>query len=407
MKSVSVSLADGWEREEWKLKRLFADSYELGASDGSHCILSVNLKCSDPRLSAEARHGFPVTGLAVRVRIDLAYITGPPKADNELAFLISVESTDAYYPLPPGFSTKLSERFDRTVGEYSDLCIFHTLKGFDRTLGDMWMDAIMTNKPDDAFPIPIQSGEVVGKIDIDCPLGVSLAFMVADIVCLKCERSVPSVRLDFDDHRFVWDTSCSTCSRQLALNGSYSNIYGTDCAVSRIRTVSGWVYCGCGVDGVFLSAMRPVKPANVKFSCSCETVSFAYLLEPLISLPGERKSPPSEPRDADAHRQFKEGGSLPSNGACKHYKKSFRWIKYPCCSEWFACNQCHDARVRNHECDNDGADLMLCGFCTKEQPLAAVCVGCGKDTTPGWSVKDKVDSGPPTRRRMPFWKKHK
>lgn len=29
-----------------------------------------------------------------------------------------------------------------------------------------------------------------------------------------------------------------------------------------------------------------------------------------------------------------EGTSLPDNGACKHYRHSYRWLRFPCCGEW-------------------------------------------------------------------------
>lgn len=29
-------------------------------------------------------------------------------------------------------------------------------------------------------------------------------------------------------------------------------------------------------------------------------------------------------------------------GSCKHYKKSHRWLRFPCCHKVYPCNQCHD-----------------------------------------------------------------
>lgn len=75
---------------------------------------------------------------------------------------------------------------------------------------------------------------------------------------------------------------------------------------------------------------------------------------------------------------------LPENGSCKHYKKSFRWLRFPCCGKFYPCDECHDL-------DNDDdhemkfATRMLCGFCAKEQPYSAdkPCVRCGSATTKG------------------------
>ncbi|XP_047139512.1 MATH and LRR domain-containing protein PFE0570w isoform X2 [Hydra vulgaris] len=63
---------------------------------------------------------------------------------------------------------------------------------------------------------------------------------------------------------------------------------------------------------------------------------------------------------------IKDGAPLPENGACKHYKKSYRWFRFPCCGKVFPCDKCHE------ESSNDGHEMllatkMLCGFCAKEQ----------------------------------------
>ncbi|KAL4227663.1 hypothetical protein ACF0H5_013099 [Mactra antiquata] len=61
---------------------------------------------------------------------------------------------------------------------------------------------------------------------------------------------------------------------------------------------------------------------------------------------------------------IKEGLPLPNNGACKHYKKSFRWLRFPCCGKTYPCDICHDDK-EDHEMKF--ANRMICGFCCKEQ----------------------------------------
>lgn len=44
------------------------------------------------------------------------------------------------------------------------------------------------------------------------------------------------------------------------------------------------------------------------------------------------------------------GFPLPENGACKHYKRSFRWMRFPCCGRIFPCDKCHDENSKDkHE----------------------------------------------------------
>lgn len=77
---------------------------------------------------------------------------------------------------------------------------------------------------------------------------------------------------------------------------------------------------------------------------------------------------------------IKEGKPLPDNGSCKHYKKSFRWLRFPCCGKCYPCDLCHDDK-EDHEMKF--ANRMVCGFCCREQPFAAdkPCVGCSSALT--------------------------
>ncbi|KAJ1675689.1 hypothetical protein EV182_000773 [Spiromyces aspiralis] len=74
------------------------------------------------------------------------------------------------------------------------------------------------------------------------------------------------------------------------------------------------------------------------------------------------------------------GQPLPENGTCKHYGKSYRWLRFPCCGKAYPCDVCHD-KCEDHP--NEMAKSMLCGHCAKEQSIQKAqsvggCVACGK-----------------------------
>lgn len=77
---------------------------------------------------------------------------------------------------------------------------------------------------------------------------------------------------------------------------------------------------------------------------------------------------------------IQEGKPLPNTGTCKHYKKSFRWLRFPCCGKAYPCDECHDEK-EDHEMQF--ANRMICGFCAKEQTFAANrdCIMCGSNMT--------------------------
>ncbi|KAJ1649918.1 hypothetical protein IWQ61_009139 [Dispira simplex] len=67
------------------------------------------------------------------------------------------------------------------------------------------------------------------------------------------------------------------------------------------------------------------------------------------------------------------GQPLPDKGSCKHFKKSFRWFRFPCCGKVYPCGECHDEK-EDHL--NEMAKRIICGFCSREQPFRSQAVEC-------------------------------
>ncbi|KAL8439880.1 hypothetical protein Efla_000852 [Eimeria flavescens] len=87
------------------------------------------------------------------------------------------------------------------------------------------------------------------------------------------------------------------------------------------------------------------------------------------------------------------GSPLEGFGTCKHYKKSFRWLRFPCCGKAYPCDICHD-KTEDH--DHEWAARMICGFCSTEQPFAnGKPCSCGKALTKDggsahWEASDNL-----------------
>eukprot|EP01129_Flabellula_baltica_P005362 TRINITY_DN1940_c0_g1_i1.p1 TRINITY_DN1940_c0_g1~~TRINITY_DN1940_c0_g1_i1.p1 ORF type:complete len:708 (+),score=164.83 TRINITY_DN1940_c0_g1_i1:55-2124(+) len=76
------------------------------------------------------------------------------------------------------------------------------------------------------------------------------------------------------------------------------------------------------------------------------------------------------------------GKPLPDYGTCSHYKKSQRWLRFPCCGRAFPCDKCHEeASPTGHIPQR--ANRMLCGHCSHEQLFTTkdVCSSCNKNLT--------------------------
>ena len=73
--------------------------------------------------------------------------------------------------------------------------------------------------------------------------------------------------------------------------------------------------------------------------------------------------------------QFVAGRALPDRGACRHYKHSWRWLRFPCCDEAFPCDVCHDT-ASDHP--HIWAKRQICGSCSREQSFSnEPCITCG------------------------------
>ncbi|KAK0709462.1 hypothetical protein B0T26DRAFT_406950 [Lasiosphaeria miniovina] len=88
--------------------------------------------------------------------------------------------------------------------------------------------------------------------------------------------------------------------------------------------------------------------------------------------------PTSGPRRRQDKLGLHVGEPLPNRGACQHYKRSFRWFRFSCCSKVYPCDKCHDdGEDGSHVIE--WANRMICGFCSREQNYRVdSCAFCGR-----------------------------
>lgn len=76
-----------------------------------------------------------------------------------------------------------------------------------------------------------------------------------------------------------------------------------------------------------------------------------------------RKKARSDPRQ----QLIVLGRPLPQMGACKHFKKSYKWYRFTCCGRAFPCPQCHIESNCPAAALGAHAARMICGKCSMEQ----------------------------------------
>mmetsp|Transcript_2554 Transcript_2554/g.7579 ORF Transcript_2554/g.7579 Transcript_2554/m.7579 type:complete len:715 (+) Transcript_2554:108-2252(+) len=88
-----------------------------------------------------------------------------------------------------------------------------------------------------------------------------------------------------------------------------------------------------------------------------------------------RKKAKSDPRQ----QLIQLGKPLPQMGACRHFKKSYKWYRFACCGRAFPCPECHLESSCPAAALGAHANRMICGKCSMEQSYSAArpCEKCG------------------------------
>ncbi|XP_030621897.1 uncharacterized protein si:dkey-24l11.2 [Chanos chanos] len=166
--------------------------------------------------------------------------------------------------------------------------------------------------------------DVLGYLDLNGAVPVDLVLQACDLVvgCLSCSSEDIVQNVSYGQNK---ETNCQHCHSKLALN----------------------------VDSTSFKYIQPQsrKPAGQSGSAA---FGRQYFRDPAVQ----------------------RGKPLPDKGACRHYKQSHRWLRFPCCGRAYPCDVCHD-EDQDHLMEL--ATRMICGFCAKEQPYSndKPCVSCG------------------------------
>ncbi|KAJ1896503.1 hypothetical protein LPJ66_003950 [Kickxella alabastrina] len=271
-----------------------------------------------------------------------------------------------------------------------------------------------------AFLKPVRRGTEIrmGRIQLT---NVSLAHchsLNLTVRCGRCKSTVelkaiaPTRRADKDQQ--MWK-ACDTCTSILG-----------------VRFRPDWLFSECTTIGYLdCSSCAPIDLLPSKFTLSCEPCAmndegvkpvdttasvgigattntncrtcYARLgmelhephfvqLQSGLSLGGTANSANMISREVERTRRTKvnkreelarlgvvPGQPLPDHGACKHFRRSKRWLRFPCCGKTYPCVTCHDDK-EDH--DYEYAQIMICGNCAKEQRISksertGLCISCG------------------------------
>ncbi|KAI7766723.1 hypothetical protein LZL87_005023 [Fusarium oxysporum] len=129
----------------------------------------------------------------------------------------------------------------------------------------------------------------------------------------------------------------------------------------------------CSTPAPGLVSVRGSSVTNVCRDCHGHFTFKIPEVKFLFITPGSRPPPTAGPRRKQEKLGLHAGEQLPNRGACSHYRKSYRWFRFSCCSRVHPCDKCHDDQ-EDHI--NEWANRIICGWCSREQNYSSAVEAC-------------------------------
>ena len=253
-----------------------------------------------------------------------------------------------------------------------------------------------------SFPVPMPSGFTQQSAQISCELknwkGVSVALLLQFSLQFQCPKCKTHNSFDNMLPSSVYIVKCTKCDTQFtgefyaeylhqtSPNLAYVQLKGSPLPVS-ISKCTFQLECDECDDFQYqnkLLNLIHVSSVNsgddIRSSCrKCNQKMYFSFGNVVFSAPASASTKSSQVKQQKIVG-LTIGQPLPEFGTCKHYKKSFRWLRFPCCGKVFPCDTCHD------EATTDGhksvwATRMICGHCSREAVFSNSKCVCGNHPT--------------------------
>lgn len=218
--------------------------------------------------------------------------------------------------------------------------------------------------------------------------GIELLQVSLLSISVKCERCKTANDVTGLRGGIEKTTSCQKCATQLTAKFTATLVHErspragfidlSGCKAADLLPSTFIPTCGrCSTSGQGLVAVRGDTVTNVCRECHGKFTFKMPQAKFLFISPGSHVPPPTAgPRPRAEKLGLHAGEPLPDRGACPHYRKSFRWFRFSCCSRVHACDKCHDG-AEDHV--SEWAKRMICGWCSREQNyMVEACAFCGR-----------------------------
>ncbi|KAK9425169.1 hypothetical protein SUNI508_03309 [Seiridium unicorne] len=276
---------------------------------------------------------------------------------------------------------------------------------------------VLIDKNDIPHSQPVQQAE--SGTAISFPLvelhGVELLQVTILGINVKCERCRTANEVTGLKPNTDKASSCKKCAtaftvkyrpelvHQNSVRAGFIDVAG--CTVADMLPSTFVPTCGrCSASGLGLVSVRGEVTTNVCRECHSKFTFKIPEVKFLAISHGAVLPPATGPKRRQEKLGLHAGEPLPDRGACQHYKRSYRWFRFSCCSKVHPCDKCHDT-AEDHI--NEWANRMICGWCSREQNYAVeACTFCGRSVI-GRKGRGFWEGGKGTRDKAKMSRKDK
>ncbi|KAI0198541.1 hypothetical protein F4808DRAFT_435548 [Astrocystis sublimbata] len=232
---------------------------------------------------------------------------------------------------------------------------------------------------------------------------------------LKCQRCKTTNDITGLRPEMEKATNCVKCGTELtakfrqemihqnSTRGGFIDVTG--CTVNDMLPSTFTPTCAkCSTPSQGLVSVRGEAVTNVCRECHGRFTFKIPQVKFLAITPGSVLPATAGPRRRLEKLGLHAGEPLPERGACAHYRKSYRWFRFSCCSKVHPCDKCHD---ENEDHPQEWAKRMICGWCSREQNYAVeACLFCGRSVI-GRKGRGFWEGGKGTRDKTKMSRKDK
>ncbi|KAK0739108.1 hypothetical protein B0T21DRAFT_409487 [Apiosordaria backusii] len=219
--------------------------------------------------------------------------------------------------------------------------------------------------------------------------GIELLQVSILSLSVKCDRCKTLNEVTGLKNNLEKASSCKKCATAFTVRYRQELVHmnstragfidASGCTVADLLPSTFVPTCGkCSHPSLGLVSVRGETTTNICRECHARFTFKIPDVKFLDYAPGmhTRLPPTSGPRRKTEKLGLHAGEPLPEKGSCQHYKKSYRWFRFSCCSKVYPCDKCHDAA---EEHINEWANRMICGWCSREQNYSVEsCAFCGR-----------------------------